>query len=203
MIRIFLFTVLLSLSAAGIHAQVKGIDPQNRQIQRDANKGTDRGRDVSRSWDFGDGKTKTRAPLSNPQRLNGRRDFLIAQTLEILRELKMEIDTESSRISDGLLVSKPFVFARGAVIARSELARLADLPDDSTVWTRGRLVMTVEVQSLDGITNNVSVSVKIEGRAENGLSSEWNILPSSGVAEEEFLVKLVEMVTGKSPEDLD
>jgi hypothetical protein len=41
---------------------------------------------------------------------------------------------------------------------------------------------------------------KVEGRAENGLISEWSTLQSTGVAEDEFLVKLVEMVTGTTPE---
>lgn len=186
-----------------ISAQVKGVDPQNQQIQRDANRGTDKGGDVSRSWDFGAGKTKTRGRLSNPQRLNGRRDYLVAQIIEVLREKRMMVDESSSRLEEGLLITQPFTFARGAVITRSELTRYAELPKDSTAWTRGRLVLTIEVQSLDGIANNISVSAKIEGRSENGLMSEWTSLRSSGEAEEEFLVKLIEMVTGKSPDDLD
>jgi len=56
------------------------------------------------------------------------------------------------------------------------------------------------VQSIDGIQNNVSVVAKVEGRAGNGLVSEWITVRSSGVAEDEFLSKLVELVTGNSPE---
>jgi len=40
----------------------------------------------------------------------------------------------------------------------------------------------------------------VEGRAGNGLGSEWRSVPSSGRAEDEFLAKLVEIVTGVSPE---
>jgi len=194
--------LIIVLSGVVVSAQVKGVDPQNQQIQRDANRGTDKGGDVSRSWDFGAGKTKTRGRLSNPQKLNGRRDYLVAQIIEVLREKRMLVDEASSRLEEGLVITQPFTFARGAVITRNELARYAELPRDSTAWTRGRLVLTIEVQSLDGISNNVSVSAKVEGRSENGLRSEWSSLPTSGAAEEEFLIKLIEMVTGKSPDDL-
>jgi hypothetical protein len=44
--------------------------------------------------------------------------------------------------------------------------------------------------------NNVSVTAKVEGRSENGLVTEWTTLQSTGTAEDEFLVKLVELVTG-------
>jgi hypothetical protein len=40
------------------------------------------------------------------------------------------------------------------------------------------------------------VTAKVEGRSENGLQSEWTTLSSTGAAEDEFLVKLVELVTG-------
>jgi hypothetical protein len=51
------------------------------------------------------------------------------------------------------------------------------------------------VQSIDGIQNNVTVIAKVEGKAMNGLKSEWITIQSSGVAEDEFLAKLVELVT--------
>jgi hypothetical protein len=56
------------------------------------------------------------------------------------------------------------------------------------------------VQAIDGTHNNVSVNAKVEGRAGNGLTSEWVTVRSSGVAEDEFLAKLVELVTGQSPD---
>ena len=57
------------------------------------------------------------------------------------------------------------------------------------------------MQSIDGVHNNVSVIAKVEGRAGNGLTSEWATVQSSGLAEEEFLTRLVEAVTGKSPDE--
>ena len=41
------------------------------------------------------------------------------------------------------------------------------------------------------------MTAKIEGKSENGLVTEWTNLQSSGEAEDEFIVKLVESVTGK------
>jgi hypothetical protein len=88
------------------------------------------------------------------------------------------------------------------VTSRSQLSRYANLPGYDSVWTRGRYTLTIEVQSIDGVQNNVSVIAKIEGRQENGLFSEWATLPSNGTAEDEFLAKLIENVTGVTPEPI-
>lgn len=192
----FIFVLFL---ASTVSAQ-KGVDPQTQRIREEANK-TNKGNDVSRSFDWGQGKTKTREMLSNPYRMNARRDVLVNSIIEVLKERKIIVDESASRLSDGVIVTQPFVFAKGAVITRNELARYAVLPGD-TAWTRGRYTLTIDVQSIDGIQNNVSVLAKVEGRAENGLISEWSTLQSTGIAEDEFLVKLVELVTGTTPEGI-
>ena len=192
----FLFVIFL---ASTVSAQ-KGVDPQTQKIRREAEK-TNKGNDVSRSFDWGKDKTKTREMLANPYRMNSRRDVLVNMIIEVLKERKIIVDESASRLGDGIVVTQPFVFAKGAVITRNELARYAVLSGD-TPWTRGRYTLTIEVQSIDGIQNNVSVLAKVEGRAENGLVSEWSTLQSTGVAEDEFLVKLVEMVTGATPEGI-
>lgn len=192
----FLFILFL---ASGVSAQ-KGVDKQTQKIREEANK-TNKGNDVSRSFDWGKDKTKTREMLPNPYRMNSRRDVLVNTIVEVLKEKKIIVDESASRLNDGVIITQPFVFAKGAVITRNELARYAVLPGD-TPWTRGRYTLTIEVQSIDGIQNNVSVLAKVEGRAENGLISEWSTLQSTGVAEDEVLVKLVEMVTGTTPEGI-
>lgn len=189
------------LLSAGSLAQTKGIDTQTQKIKDDTNKTTSRSNDVSRSWDFGKDKTKIRARMENPLRLNSRRDQLVENIVEILRERKMIVDESASRPKDGLIVTQPFVFAKGAVITKNELTRYAVVPSSETSWTRGRYSLTIEVQSIDGIQNNVSVIAKVEGLAGTGLSSEWTTLSSSGQAEEDFLSKLVEEVTGVSPDE--
>lgn len=179
----------------------KGVDTQTQKIKEEANKtNTTRSNDVSRSWDFGAGKTKVSEQLANPYRMNSRRDVLVETILTVLKDKKLIIDESASRLKDGFIVTQPYIFAKGAVITRNELSRYAVLPESDTSWTRGRYTLTVEVQSIDGIQNNISVTTKVEGRSENGLRSEWTTLSSTGSAEDEFLRKLVEMVTGTLPD---
>jgi hypothetical protein len=89
------------------------------------------------------------------------------------------ISDSATRKTDGIIVTEPYIFAKGAVISRNELNRYAVLPNSDTSWTRGRYTLTVEIISIDGIQNNVSVTAKVEGRSENGLLSEWTTLQST------------------------
>lgn len=199
---LYIFSAIVIFSAVAF-AQ-KGIDTQTEKIKqegtitRQSNNPTNN--PTARSIDWGKGKTKVRQPLANPYRLNSRRDVLIGNITDVLKEKKIVVDEAASRMRDGIIVTEPFVFAKGAIITNTELNRYADLPNSDTAWTRGRFTLTIEVQSIDGVQNNVSVTAKVEGRSENGLRSEWTTLQSSGAAEDEFLVKLVEMITGISPD---
>lgn len=177
----------------------KGIDTQTDKIKQEGNKTTQqKGEKVGHPISWGEDKTKVRAKLPNPYKMNSRRDVLIENVVDILKDNKLIVDESASRMKDGIVVTQPFVFAKGAVITRNELNRYAVLPGSDASWTRGRYTLTIEVQSIDGIQNNVSVTAKVEGRSENGLVSEWTTLQSSGEAEDQFLAKLVEMVTGKA-----
>ena len=191
-----LFVTLLL--PAAFNAQQKGIDTQTKKIKDDTNKTTSRESDATRSFDWGKGKTQVRDRLPNPYKLNSRRDVLIETISTVLKEQKILIDEASSRPGDGIIVTQPFVFAKGPVITQNELKRYAVLQFADNAWSRGQFTLTIEVQSIDGVQNNVSVNAKVEGRAGNGLTSEWATVQSSGLAEEEFLVKLVEAVTGNS-----
>jgi hypothetical protein len=176
----FLFPTAFILIFGAFAFGQKGVDTQNQKIQENNNKTTqsnsvNRNNGGGRSIDWGAGKTKVRDRLDNPYRLAARRDNLIEQVMDVLQEKKIIVDDASSRPKDGIIVTQPFVFAKGAVITRNEL-------------------------SIDGIQNNVSVTAKVEGRSENGLQSEWTTLQSSGAAEDEFLAKLIEAVTGTSLE---
>ena len=178
----------------------KGVDTQTEKIKQDTNPATSRSTDATRSWDWGKGKTKVRAPLANPYKLNGRRDVLVSAIVDVLKEQKIIVDEAASRFKDGIIVSQPYVVAKGAVIAQNELGRYATLLDTNAPWTRGQITYTVEVQSIDGVHNNVSINVKVEGRSGNGIMPEWISLRSSGLAEDELMSKIVEAVTGVSPE---
>jgi hypothetical protein len=180
----------------------KGVDTQTQKITEKT--GNNETTNVSRSINWGKDKTKVRERLANPFKLASRRDILVNTILSVLEEKKLIVDESSSRPAEGILVTMPFTFAKGAVVSKNELNRYAVLPASETIWRSGRYSLRIEVESLDGIQNNVTVVAKVEGKSEKGLVSEWTTLPTSGEAEEEFLVKLVEAVTGKAvdePED--
>jgi len=197
--RVFIASFLAIVSLATLSVGQKGVDTQTQTIKDSGNKVTTRGNDVTRSFDWGKGKTRVRQMLANPYKLNARRDVLIESIVDTLREQKIVVDDASSRPKDGIIVTQPFVFAKGAVITQSELGRYAILESTASSWTRAQYTLTIEVQSIDGIQNKVSVNAKVEGRAGNGLVSEWVTVRSSGQAEDDFLAKLVEAVTGVSP----
>ena len=186
--------------AAGVSGQ-KGIDTQTQKIKDDSSKATARPTDASRSFDWGKGKTHVRDRLPNPYRFASRRDVLVQTITTVLKDRKLLIDEASSRPGEGIIVTQPFIFSKGAVVTQTELRRYGVIEFEDYAWSRGRYVLTIEVQSIDGVQNNVSVNAKVEGLAGTGLGSEWTTVPSSGTAEEEFLVKLVEAVTGVSPDE--
>ncbi len=195
-----LFSILmLALMSLAISAQ-KGIDKQTDKIKDDANKQTSRETDASRSFSWGKGKTKTRLPLSNPYKVNGRRDEIVESVKDVLAENKILVDDASSRFGDGIIVTQPIIFAKGPVTASSELHRYGNVQYEDTAWSRAQYTLTIEVQPIDGTQNNVSVTAKVEGRAANGLMVEWRTVQSSGLAEDQFLAKLVEALTGVSPD---
>ncbi len=193
---IFLAIITLSLSAFG----QKGIDSQTQKIKEDTNKATSRGSDATRSFDWGRGKTRVRERLANPYILNGRRDVLVNIIVSTLRENKFVVDEQSSRLSEGIIITQPFNIGRGPVLATAELKRYGIVEFADTAWSRGQYSLVIEVQSIDGTRNNVSVNAKVEGRSGNGLMTEWVTLRSSGRAEDEFLSKLIEAATGVSPD---
>lgn len=202
----YLISAVALLSTAA--AAQKGIDTQTERIKREGTRTTQQtpvernGRSIS----WGKDKTKVREKLANPYKLNSRRDVLIENVVGVLKDNKLIVDEAASRMRDGIIVSQPFVFAKGSIITRNELNRYAVLEGSDAGWTRGRYTLTIEIQSINGVQNNVSVTAKVEGRSESGLISEWTTLPSTGVAENEFLAKLVEMVTGTAvdaPQDSD
>ncbi len=192
----------LLLSSTVLLAQ-KGIDTQTKTIKDEAKGVTSRSTDVTRSFDWGKGKTQVRERLDNPYKLNSRRDVLVKTIVDVLKERKILVDEASSRLRDGVVITQPFVFAKGSVTTLSELRRYGILEFADDAWSRAQYTLTIEVQSIDGIQNNVLVNAKVEGRSGNGLGSEWVTVRSSGLAEDEFLVKLVENVTGNTIDSTD
>ena len=198
MILNLILVAIVTGGASSVYAQ-KGIDTQTQTIKNDANRTTTRPTEPpSRSFDWGKGKTEVRDRLPNPYKLNSRRDVLIDNIMQVLKDKKMVVDEASSRLADGIIITQPFVFSKGPVSTQNALRRYGVLAFSDTAWSRGQYTLLIEVQSIDGVQNNVAVNAKVEGRAGDGLTSgEWTSVPSSGLAEDEFLARLVELVTGE------
>ncbi len=203
----FSYAVVMTLIAIGIvYSQGKGVDKQSERVRdggssrTPASNGGKQDTGAGRGFDFGKGRSHSVGQLANPYRLTGRRDVIIKSVQDVMRDRKLIVDDGASRLSEGIIVSQPFRFIKGAVVTQSELGRYADVPTSTTRgWTQGRYTLTVEVQPIDGVNSNVVVNAKIEGRSDGASGAEWVTLPSLGTAEDDFLAALIEAVTGSTP----
>lgn len=195
--------LLVMLSASSAWSQGKGVDKTSERVRDSGTAGgngpkTDTG--AGRGFDFGTGRTPKALPLPNPYRITARRDVILKAIADVMRDRKLILDEAASKPEDGIIVSQPYTFIKGAVVTQAELGRYANL---STAvgrgWTRGRFTLTVEVQPIDGNSSNVSVNAKIEGRTDGATGAEWLTLQSLGTGEEEFLSALVTNITGAPP----
>ena len=196
--------LILIVVAPSALAQEKGVDAQS-QKGRDTGNGRSAGvnggkTDVGTSGsgiNFGRGKTPEAVYLPNPYRMTARRDALLKAITDLMRDRKLIVDDAASRPDEGILVTQPYTFIKGAVITQSELSRFAGVETaDARGWTRARYTITVEVQPIDGTSANVSINAKIEGRTDGAAGAEWITLPSNGTAEQEFLAALIESMGG-------
>lgn len=191
------------LSVVSVLAQGKGVDKTGERVRDSGASGsnsvkTDTG--AGRGIDFGKGRTPEIPPIPNPYRLVARRDVILTAIAEVMQDRKMIVDELASKPADGIVVSQPYTFIKGAVVSQGELGRYANITSStSRGWTRGRYTLTVEVQSIDGTSANVSVNAKVEGRTDGATGAEWQTLPTSGLAEEEFLSALITKLTGSPP----
>lgn len=205
-VKKFAFAFLLTLLACfTVLAQGKGVDKQSERVRggnadTPANNGAKQNTGAGSGIDFGKGKAHPLPPLPNPYRLGGRRDTIVAAIQNLMRDRKLIVDDAASKPTEGIIVSQPFRFIKGAVVTQSELGRYAVVSTTSARgWTQGRYTITVEVQPIDGANCNVTVNAKIEGRTDGATGPEWVTLSSIGIAEEEFLSALIESVTGAPP----
>jgi len=195
--------LMLSLSAVTAWSQGKGIDKTSERVRDSGTAGSNSTKTTTGTGpgiDFGAGKTAPIPPLPNPYRITARRDVIIKAVMDVMRDRKLIVDEAASRPSEGIIVSQPYTFIKGAVVTQTELGRYADITTSaSRAWTRGRYTLTVEVQPIDGNSANVSVNAKVEGRTDGATGAEWSTLRSSGVVEDEFLSALITSVTGGPP----
>ena len=198
--------ILIAVSVPAFAQAAKGVDKQTERVRdggserTPANNGNKTDVGAGRGMDFGRGKTAETPPLANPYRLSGRRDVIITAVQDLMRDRKLVVDESASRLADGIIVSQPYTFTKGAVVAEADLSRYADVPASSARgWTRGRYTLTVEIQPIDGSTANIAVNAKVEGRTDGATGAEWTTLRSSGLAEDQFLDSLINAVTGAPP----
>jgi|ERR1043166_3230942 hypothetical protein len=203
MMKFAILALILSLSAVSVWAQGKGVDKTGERV-RDSGAAssnspkTDTG--AGRGIDFGKGRTPEVPPVPNPYRFTARRDVILNAIAELMSDRKLIVDETASKPADGIIVSQPYTFIKGAVVTESELGRYSVVPTSTARgWTRGRYTITVEVQPIDGNTANVSVNARIEGRSDGATGAEWTTLKSSGLVEDEFLAALVTKITGAPP----
>jgi len=197
---------LMTIGATSAFGQGKGVDSQNKRItdnsssRASGNNGTKQDTGTTGSGiNFGKEKAPVKLLLPNPYRLTARRDALIKEVAEVMRDRKLILDDAASKPDEGIIVSQPYTFIKGSVVTQSELYRYATIVNaDSRSWTRGRYTITVEVQPIDGTSANVSVNAHIEGRTDGATGAEWITLQSTGTAEQEFLSALIEAVTGST-----
>jgi hypothetical protein len=196
--------VVLVVSLTGF-SQTKGEDKGGQRVRDSgsaapASNGSKVDTGTGRGINWGKGKSPKVAALDNPYRLTGRRDIILKAVADVMRDRKLILDESASRPSEGIMVSQPYRFIKGAVVTQSELGRYADVPLSSTRgWTQGRYTLTVEVLPIDGMTAKVAVNAKVEGRSDGATGAEWVTLSSLGVVEEEFLSAVIERVTGAPP----
>jgi hypothetical protein len=203
MIRLASLLLIGVLSAASVWSQGKGVDKTSERVRDSGTAGSNSTKTTTGTGtgiDFGGGRTPVVLPLPNPYRLTARRDVIVKAITDVMRDRKLVVDEAASRPSEGIIVSQPYTFIKGAVITQTELGRYADITTSAARgWTRGRYTLTVEVQPIDGNSANVSVNAKIEGRTDGATGAEWTTLKSVGQAEDEFLSALITSITGGPP----
>ena len=203
MIRLASLLLMLILGAVSAWPQGKGVDKTSERVRdsgTNGSNGTKTTTGTGTGIDFGGGRTPPVIPLPNPYRFTARRDVIVKAITDVMRDRKLILDEAASRPTEGIIVSQPYNFIKGAVITQTELGRYADITTSTARgWTRGRYTLTVEVQPIDGNSANVSVNAKIEGRTDGATGAEWTTLKSIGVAEDEFLSALITSITGGPP----
>jgi len=203
MMKFAILALVISFSAASVWAQGKGVDKTGERVRDSGTAGsnstkTDTG--AGRCIYFGKGKTPEVPPIPNPYRFAARRDVILNAISVLMGDRKLIVDEAASKPTEGIIVSQPYTFIKGAVVSQSELGRYANITNDvSRGWTRGRYTITVEVQPIDGNNANVSVNARIEGRTDGATGAEWTTLPTSGLAEQDFLSALITKITGTPP----
>src|SRR3712207_4245023 len=132
---LFPYTTLFRslIAAVSAQAQGKGVAQQNDRIKDSGNNrapainGSKQDTGTGRGIDFGKGRTAVPPPVANPYRFSLPNDVLMKAVVELMAERKLTLDEAVSKLEEGLLISQPYTFTKGAVVTQSELNRLAEV----------------------------------------------------------------------------
>src|SRR5918995_5241891 len=177
--------LVLFMSVSAWAQSDKGVDKSGERVRAggagraEGNNGSKTDTGSGRGMDFGKDKAPELPPLPNPYRFTARRDVIMTAIQDVMKSQNLVIDEAASKPDEGIIVSQPYTFSKGAVVSQSELSRYSDFTTTTDRgWTRGRYTLTVEVQPIDGTSANVSVNAKIEGRTDGATGAEWITLRS-------------------------
>jgi len=117
MIRLASVLLVMTLSVASVWSQGKGVDKTAERVRDSGTAGsngvkTDTG--AGRGIDFGKGRTPEVPPLPNPYRIAARRDAILSAIADVMRDRKLIVDEAASKPSEGIIVSQPYTFIKGA-----------------------------------------------------------------------------------------
>jgi len=112
--------LIILFSAVSAWAQGKGVDKTGERVRDSGTSGsnsakTDTG--AGRGFDFGKGKTPDVPPIPNPYRFNVRRDVIMTAVTELMGDRKLIVDEAASKPDEGIVVSQPYTFIKGAVVS--------------------------------------------------------------------------------------
>ena len=146
------------------------------------------GRAQSPSITFG-GRARKEV-LENPYPFRTTPNIVGDAVKAVIQEQQLEMDPTTSRPREGVIVTKPYVFAKGISTA-SELLRVSSPPAEETHnWDSARYRLDIRVTLAEANLTRVTVNALIEGRTQGVLSSGWLKADSKGLLENEFLVAL-------------
>ncbi len=184
MTKWFLIAILASLNLVGSRAWGQESPRQPPPTGKPA----DPSRTQSPGITFG--KRAKEEILENPYRFHTTPNILVDAVKGIIHDQEIEIDPEPSRPREGVIVTKPYVFAKG-ITAVSELQRVSNPPaEEAHNWDSARYSLDIRITLAEANLTLVSVTALIEGRAQGVSSSKWFKAESKGVFENDFLIAL-------------
>ncbi len=142
-------------------------------------------------------RPKTEPPLNNPYTMNVPREQILQTARDVLKTCKIDLNEESSKLSEGKLVTKTINFSKG-VTTRNDLDYLAAMPaTEVRNWVQGRFYLEISALPLDQKRSQLFVSAHIQGRVADALdSNKWVEGQSNGRLEDEVIRGLAGKILG-------